>query len=173
MKKIFSTLTLLLFLSISHAQIEEGLLFGLTNGTTTEISNINTSSITEGTLVYDTDKKKVMGYINSQWKEIMTSTVTATVSSKTASYTLVNDDNGSILTFNSNSDMTLTVPSGLSIGYHISIYQIGTGKVTIVGSGGVAIKNRLSRFKTAGKDSGVGIICTATNTFHATGDLKK
>jgi hypothetical protein len=154
------------------AQIDGGLLLGLTNATSTEISNLNTSSITEGTLIYDIDKKKVMGFIDSQWKEIMTSSLTPKVSAKITDYTLVIDDNDSILTFNSSTNITLTIPAGFPIGYNISIYQIGTGKITIVGTNGVTVKNRLSRFKTAGKDSGAGIICTATNVFHVTGDLK-
>ncbi len=38
---------------------------------------------------------------------------------------------------------------------------------------GVTVLNRLSRFKTAGKDAGAGLICTSTNNFHLTGDLKR
>ncbi|MCW2119853.1 beta strand repeat-containing protein [Flavobacterium sp. 7A] len=90
---------------------------------------------------------------------------------KTANYTLVAADNGKVFTFNSAAAVTLTVPTGLTIGYNVSIYQTGIGNVTI--AGGATILNRLSRFKTAGKDAGVGLIITATNTAHLTGDLKK
>jgi len=68
--------------------------------------------------------------------------------------------------------MTLTIPSGLPIGFNISLYQIVSGEITIVGSG-TTVKNRLLRFKTAGLDAGVGVICTAANIFYVTGDLKK
>jgi hypothetical protein len=154
------------------AQINSELLLGVTSATTAEINGLDISSINEGTLVYDINKKKVMGFIDSQWKEIMTSSLTPKVSAKITDYTLVIDDNDSILTFNSSTNITLTIPAGFPIGYNISIYQIGAGKVTIVGTNGVTVKNRLSRFKTAGKDSGAGIICTAINVFHVTGDLK-
>lgn len=96
----------------------------------------------------------------------------ATIKALTASYTVVAADNGLIITINNAAATTLTLPSGLPIGFNISVYQIGAGNVTISGSG-TTIKNRLSRFKTAGLDAGIGIVCTATNTFHVTGDLKK
>ena len=93
------------------------------------------------------------------------------VVNKTTSYTLSAADNGKVFTFNSATAMTLTVPTGLTVGFNISIYQTGVGEVTI--TGGATILNRLSRFKTAGKDAGVGLLITATNTAHLTGDLKK
>lgn len=95
------------------------------------------------------------------------------VIAKTADYTISMGESSAVITFNSATPVTLTIPTGLPIGYNISVYQIGAGQVTIVGAGGVTLKNRLSIFKTAGKDSGAGIICTATNVFHITGDLKK
>ncbi len=97
----------------------------------------------------------------------------AEVINKTASYTLTSTDNGKVFTFNSATDVTLNVPAGLPVGFNISIYQINTGKVEITGIGGVTVLNRLSRFKTAGKDAGVGLVCTSTNNFHLTGDLKR
>ena len=94
-----------------------------------------------------------------------------TVVPKTASYALVASDNGKVFTFSSSTDVILTVPTGLPIGFNVSIYQIGAGTVTV--SGGTTILNRLSRFKTAGLSAGAGLIITATNTAHLTGDLKR
>ncbi|WP_435263339.1 hypothetical protein [Tenacibaculum sp. nBUS_03] len=114
--------------------------------------------------------------------QILSSTVTGTewvdpnlpeVINKTASYTLTSADNGKVFTFNTVTDVTLNVSAGLPIGFNISIYQVNTGKVEIIGVGGVTVLNRLSRFKTAGKDAGAGLICTSTNNFHLTGDLKR
>ncbi|MGG8498112.1 hypothetical protein ACQY1Q_17030 [Tenacibaculum sp. TC6] len=105
----------------------------------------------------------------TQWKDIKL----AEVVNKTSNYTLTANDNGKVFTFNSSTDMTLTVPNGLPVGFNISIYQTNTGKVTVSGSGGTTILNRLSRFQTAGKDAGAGLICTSTNNFHLTGDLKR
>ncbi len=97
----------------------------------------------------------------------------ASVVNKTSNYTLVASDNGKVITFNSASNVTLTVPTGLPIGYNISIYQTGNGRVTISGAGGVTVLNRLSRFITAGRDAGAGLVATSTNTFHLTGDLRR
>jgi len=90
---------------------------------------------------------------------------------KSSDYTLQSSDNGAVFTFNSTSEVTLTVPSGLPTGFNVSIYQISTGKVIISGVTGVSIKNRLSRFRTAGKDAGAGLVSTATDIYHLTGDL--
>lgn len=99
-------------------------------------------------------------------------TVLPKVVNKTSNYTLLLDDNGKIFTFNSTSNITLTVPSGLPIGFNISLYQTNTGQVTIQGASGVTVFNRLSRFNTAGQHAGAGLVSTGTNSFHLTGDLK-
>ena len=95
------------------------------------------------------------------------------VITKTSDYTISLGESGAVITFNSASPVTMTIPSGLPIGYNISVYQIGSGQVNIIGAGGVSVKNRLLTFRTAGKDSGVGIVSTATNIYHVTGDLTK
>ncbi|CAM1372996.1 hypothetical protein [Tenacibaculum xiamenense] len=104
----------------------------------------------------------------TQWRD----PATAEVVNRTSNYTLIADDNGKVFTFNSTSDITLTVPSGLPVGFNISIYQTNTGRVTISGAAGVTILNRLSRFRTAGQHAGAGLVSTSTNNFHLTGDLR-
>ena len=104
----------------------------------------------------------------TQWRD----PATAEVVNRTTNYTLTADDNGKVFTFNSTSDITLTVPSGLPVGFNISIYQTNTGRVTVSGAGGVTIFNRLSRFRTAGQHAGAGLVSTSTNNFHLTGDLR-
>lgn len=126
--------------------------------------------IVEGTLVFDASVKKLYVYADAQWQELI---FIPKVYEKTGDYTLTQGDNGAILTFNSASAVTITIPTGLPIGYNISVYQIGTGKVTIASDGTTSIKNRLSRFRTAGKDAGVGIVSTATDVYHLTGDLRR
>ncbi len=152
------------------SQIDANALLGLPNASSSEITGINTATIQEGALVFDSDKKRVYEFDGIEWRELL---IAPSVFEKTGNYTLVVTDNLNILTFNSATDITLTVPAGLPVGFNVSVYQIGNGKVTIVGAGGATIRNRLSRFKTAGQDAGVGIVCTATNVFHVTGDLKR
>ncbi len=91
-------------------------------------------------------------------------------------YTLTPADNGNVLTFNRTSNpvatLTLTVPAGLPVGYNISIYQIGGDPVNIVGAAGVTINHRLNRFTTAGQDAAAGLLSTANNSYHLSGDLR-
>jgi len=136
--------------------------------TTTEITAL--SAPVDGTLAFDSTIKKLYVYANGTWKPLI---FAAKVIEKTGNYTLTQGDNEAIFTFNSSSAITLTIPSGFPVGYNVSIYQIGIGKVTVVGSGGTSIKNRLSRFRTAGKDAGVGIVSTASDVYHLTGDLRR
>jgi len=149
--------------------------FATTTDELVQIHALTTAEITalsapiDGTLAFDTDVKKLYVYANGTWKPLI---FAAKVIEKTGNYTLTQGDNEAIFTFNSSSAITLTIPSGFPVGYNVSIYQIGTGKVTVVGSG-TSIKNRLSRFRTAGKDAGVGIISTASDVYHLTGDLRR
>ncbi len=60
-------LILLLFLGLGqiHAQIDSGLLFGLTNATTLEISGI--TGMGEGQMLYNTDTEQIMVFDGAQW----------------------------------------------------------------------------------------------------------
>lgn len=170
MKKCFLLVILFLcYISIS-AQTEGSLLLGLTPLTTTEMNNV--SAPIDGSLVYNTQEKWVYQYNGSYWEKLV-STQSPTVTQITTNYTVQPQDNGSVLAINSTTDLNLTMPTGLPVSFNISIYQVGNGTVTVLGAGGVTLKNRLLRFKTAGKDSGAGIISTSTNTFHITGDLRR
>jgi|GEM_PF-4403704 len=162
-------LFIVLGFALAQAQIPTNTLLAIPSYTTAQITA--TVIATEGSLAFDTDQKKLFEWNGTIWKELLTTP--PTISPKTGDYTLTAADNYSALTFDSTTDVTLTIPTGLSIGYNVSIYQIGAGQVTISAGAGATIKNRLSRFKTAGLDAGVGIISTATDIFHVTGDLKK
>ncbi len=96
----------------------------------------------------------------------------APVKKVTADYTLTAADSGYIIYVEATSAVTITLPTGLTIGYNVSVYQDGDGTVTFAGSG-ATVFNRLNRFKTAGKHAGVGVVQYKTNEFVLTGDLKK
>jgi len=161
-----SFIGVLFYLVPIYAQpFEDDLVFRLNAGTQTEMNNIIP---TLGMMVYNSTDKKVYYYDGTQWVGIDK----ARVVPKTGNYTLQASDDSAVLTFDSTTDVTLTIPAGLPVGFNVSVYQINTGKVIVSGSG-ATVKNRLSRFKTAGKDAGIGIVSTATDIFHITGDLKK
>ena len=166
MKKIIQIILLTVpFVAFATTTDELVQVHALTTAERTALS----APIGDGTLVFDATIKKLYVYANGEWKPLV---FTPKVVEKTGDYTLVEDDNGMILTFDSSAAVTLTIPTGFPVGYNVSVYQIGAGKVTIAGSG-TSIKNRLSRFRTAGKDAGVGIVSTASDTYHLTGDLRR
>ena len=165
----FIAFGILNFSFIEAQAVEADLLLKVAHGTTTSRGDIN-GSLEEGMFFFDTNTKGAYVYSENQWRKVYYAPL---VKPQTSDYTLTALDDGNVLTFNSNTDVTLTIPLGLETGFNVSLYQIGSGRVTIVGANGVRVLNRLSRFKTAGTNSGVGIICVASNSFQVTGDLKK
>ena len=71
--------------------------------------------------------------------------------SKTASYEVVDGDNGKIIEFNSGSGVTLTVAAARGAGFNCQVRQLGAGAVTIAAGTGAARRNRSGYTKTAGQ----------------------
>ena len=88
---------------------------------------------------------------------------------QTASYTLTNSDNGKVVTVNSSSATTITVPS-LSVGFNCMIVQKGAGQVSLSASG-VTISNRYGFTKTAGQYSILTLVCIASGVYISSGDM--
>lgn len=170
MKNIYLTiLAFTTYISLIAQNIASDLILQTAHGTTTSRADI-TGTPEEGMFFFDAETKGAYVFTENQWRKVYYAPL---VKPQTTDYTLTTLDDGNVLTFNSNSDITLTIPTGLETGFNISLYQIGNGRVTIVGAAGVNVLNRLSRFRTAGTNAGVGIICIAPNTFQVTGDLKR
>jgi len=131
-------------------------------------SNIN-GTPEEGSLFYDNNTKNVYIYTDEGWRRVY---IAPKILEITGNYTLSDTDDGNVIKARSASAITLTVPAGLPPGFNVSVYQTDSGNVSLVGAAGVTLLNRLSCFVTAGKDAGVGIISTESDTFHITGDLK-
>jgi hypothetical protein len=85
-------------------------------------------------------------------------------------YTLLASDNGKVVTFNNASAITLTVPSGLPVGFNCLILQKGAGQVTFTTSA-TTINNRQSLTKTAGQYAVASLISISLNNFITGGDL--
>jgi hypothetical protein len=95
----------------------------------------------------------------------------AGVDEKTANYTLVVGDASKLISVNSASNLTVTVPSGVfTAGDVIYITRTGTGTVTIAASG-TTLTSPESKLKLRVRYSSAAIICTASNTFRVVGDL--
>lgn len=87
--------------------------------------------------------------------------------SKTQNHTLLSSDNGKILLFDSSSAVTVTVPSGLSIGFSCTIIQIGSGQVSFVASG--VTLNSVSGLKIVGQHGAASVVSYSTNIFNVSG----
>ena len=140
--------------------------------TTAQRNAIVPFSSDKGLLVYDTDIENFFFYnpVNGLWASINTgkvSTITET------SYTLSIYDYGKILDFTASSNITLTVPSTLPLGFQVSITQAGSGNITFTGSNGMIINNRWGGTKTSGQWAKAGIEVRATNSSVLSGDVRQ
>lgn len=85
------------------------------------------------------------------------------------SRTLAAADNGKIIRCTSGSAVTITVPTGLDVGFSVTVVQEGLGQVTFSASG-TNIRNRQNHTKTAGTYAVVSLIQLTTNNFFLAGD---
>jgi len=85
-------------------------------------------------------------------------------------YSLLTTDNGKIITWSNASGVTLTVPSGLPVGFNTTVIQIGAGAVGITGSG-TTINSFEGKLRTAGQHAAVSIISYSSNVFNIAGGL--
>ena len=91
------------------------------------------------------------------------------VNDTTTSYTLSASDAGKLIILNNASDITVTVPSGLSNGFNCTVLQKAAGAVVFSASG-TTINNRQSHTQTAGQYAMATLICYDTDTFVLAGD---
>jgi hypothetical protein len=84
-------------------------------------------------------------------------------------YTLVAGDNGKVVVLNNASAVTVTVPSGLGVGFNCSFVQKGAGQVSFSASG-TTINNRQSHTKINGQYGVASIVAYVADTFVLAGD---
>lgn len=95
-----------------------------------------------------------------------------TLDRKTASYTLVANDNGKMIEMNVASANTLTIDASLfSAGNQILISQYGAGQTTITAGAGVTLRSSGGKLKTSAQYSLVTIIAISSTEFYIAGDL--
>lgn len=85
------------------------------------------------------------------------------------SRTLAAADNGKIIRCTSGSAVTITVPTGLDVGFSVTVIQEGLGQVTFSASS-TNVRNRQNHTKTAGTYAVVSLIQLTTNNFFLAGD---
>lgn len=126
------------------------------NGNTTITGALTAVGATfTGTLISDGGYRISSGAINAQ---------TGTT------YSLLSNDNGKIITMNNGSSTTVTIPSGLPIGYNTTVIQLGAGQVGFTGSG-TTINSAEGKLNIGNRYSAANIISYTTNTFILAGGL--
>jgi hypothetical protein len=89
---------------------------------------------------------------------------------KGINHTLLSSDNGKIITLDSDFLLSLTVPSGLPVGFNCTVIQLGTGGVGITASG-TTLNSFESKLTMAGQHAAVSIISYSSNVFNVAGGL--
>lgn len=98
-------------------------------------------------------------------------TLNLTLNAKTGSYSLLASDVNKLVTVNSASAATITVPNGVfTVGQQINVASLGDGLVTIDSDGTTVLQATPGTILRT-KYSSATIICVATNTFLIVGDL--
>lgn len=146
-------------------------------GTQTLSSNTNSTSTSSGALVV-TGGAGIGGNVHVGGALSGANSASSTISGFAANinnqtgttYTLAASDNGKIITLNNSSAITLTIPSGLQVGFNCMIVQLGSGQVTL-SSSGVTVTNRSGFTKTSGQNAIATIISVVSNTFITGGDM--
>jgi len=126
------------------------------NGNTTITGSLNGAGATfTGAVISDGGYRISSSAINAQ---------TGTI------YTLLTSDNGKIITMNNGSSSTITIPSGLPVGYNTTVVQLGTGQVGFTSSG-TTINSAEGKLNLAFRYSAANIISYTSNTFVVAGGM--
>jgi hypothetical protein len=116
------------------------------------------------------DAKLASATAATTYAPLLQTTTTPTFTSN--NYTLIAGDKDKVvLASNSTTAGTVTVPSGVfAEGSVLTIVQTGTGQLTLTASG-TTINSNGGKLKLNGQYASCQLICTATNTFLAIGNL--
>lgn len=117
--------------------------------------------------------------INYGFLDITTSgTITAsgfvqtsgTFQTQNASFTLTNSQNGATIVSSGTSQIVITVPTGLPLGFGTAIIQAGAGAIFCSGAANVTIRNRQDHTRSNGQWAVISLVQFAQNNFILAGD---
>ena len=86
-------------------------------------------------------------------------------------YTFTTTDNGKIVSLINSSPITVTIPSGLDGSWMTTVFQSGSGQVTITGSGGVNIYNSYGFSSSYAQYSLFSVVQVSPNIFVTQGAM--
>ena len=150
----------------------------MTVGNTTGATSVTINSGTGDIALTSTDKVTISassgsqtdgtgGVVDFNGSEI--ENFKASIYEDSDNHSLTASENGKIIVFTSDSDIVLTVPTSLAIGFNCLIVQEGEGAVTITASG-TTVRNRNDHVKTAGQYAVMSLFSYTTNVFISSGD---
>jgi len=135
-----------------------------------------TSSAAAGLLIYNTatagtvPNNVVPGYYfwnGTAWIQISNGLIVD--ASKTSSFSVAAADNNKLFLINSATSVTVTVPSGLPIGFACQFIQTGAGAVILLGGSGVTL-NSANGLTSRAANSAVGLVMSSSASGYVFGD---
>ena len=135
-----------------------------------------TSSAAAGLLIYNTatagtvPNNVVPGYYfwnGTAWIQISNGLIVD--ASKTSSFSVAAADNNKLFLINSSTSVTVTVPSGLPIGFACQFIQTGAGSVILLGASGVTL-NSANGLTSRAANSAVGLVMSSSTVGYVFGD---
>jgi hypothetical protein len=135
-----------------------------------------TSSAAAGLLIYNTatagtvPNNVVPGYYfwnGTAWIQISNGLIVD--ASKTSSFSVAAADNNKLFLINSSTSVTVTVPSGLPIGFACQFIQTGAGSVILLGGSGVTL-NSANGLTSRAANSAVGLVMSSSTLGYVFGD---
>lgn len=86
-------------------------------------------------------------------------------------YTFLSTDNGKVVTFNNGSAVTVTIPSGLPVGFNCTGIQLGAGQVGFTAASGLTLNSYGNQYRLIGQHASASIIEYSTNIVNLSGNL--
>jgi hypothetical protein len=136
---------------------------------------VGTSSAASGLLIYNTatagsaPNNVVPGYYywnGTAWTQISNGLILD--ASKTASFQVAAADNNKLFLISSSTAVTVTIPTGLPVGFSCQFIQTGAGVITLVGSS--VTLNSANGLTSRAQNSAVGLVMSSSSAGYVFGD---
>ena len=134
-----------------------------------------TSSAAAGLLIYNTatagtaPNNVVPGYYywnGTAWTQISNGLILD--ASKTSSFSVAAADNNKLFLISSSTAVTVTIPTGLPVGFSCQFIQTGAGVITLVGSS--VTLNSANGLTSRAQNSAVGLVMSSSSAGYVFGD---
>lgn len=93
-----------------------------------------------------------------------------TFQTQNSNFTLNNSHNGATIVSSGTSQIVITVPTGLPLGFGTAIIQAGAGAIFCSGAANVTIRNRQSHTRSNGQWAVISLVQFSQNNFVIAGD---